>query len=166
MWKWKLDVEFQYGGRFGEFNGMSSQSHVSHCRVLPLGEFNVTIPEPHATLQGAVTWRDQCRDRATLQGVRIPSGILKIVFRYILFFLFLMQFRLWQAAAFVSSPIHLFITILCTNELLCAVYVNLMETQTSRTNFTTEQKVDFIIKVIEQQVSSTTFAVTSLWRAT
>jgi len=38
----------------GEFNGISSQSHVSHCRVLPLGEFNVTIPEPHATLQGAV----------------------------------------------------------------------------------------------------------------
>jgi len=27
-----------------------------------------------------------------------------------------------------------------------------MEMQTSRTNFTTEQKVDFIIKVIEQQV--------------
>ena len=108
----KRDVEFQYGGRLGKFNGMSSQSHlphcrvlpsgefsgmssqshVSHCRVLPLGEFTVTIPEPHATLQG----------------VRIPSAILKIIFRHILFlFLFLMQFRLWQAAAFVSSPIHL-----------------------------------------------------------
>ena len=48
-------VEFQYGGRLGEFNVMSSQSHVLHCRVLPLGEFTVTIPEPHATLQGAVT---------------------------------------------------------------------------------------------------------------
>jgi len=46
MWsKWKPDVEFQYGGRMGEFNGMSFQSHVSHCRVLPLGEFTVTIPE-------------------------------------------------------------------------------------------------------------------------
>jgi len=60
MWKWKPDVEFQYGGRLGEFNGMSAQSHVSHCRVLPLGEFTDTIPEhvipePHATLQGAVT---------------------------------------------------------------------------------------------------------------
>ena len=53
--KSKPDVEFQYGGRLGEFNDMSSQSHVSHCRVLPLGEFTVTIPEPHATLQGAVT---------------------------------------------------------------------------------------------------------------
>ena len=62
---------------------MSSQSHVSHCRVLPLGEFTVTIPEPYATLQGAVTWRNQCRDRATLQGVRITSGILKIVLRHI-----------------------------------------------------------------------------------
>jgi len=53
----------------GELNGMSSQSHVSNCRVLPLDEFNVMIPEPHATLQG----------------VRIPSAILKIVFRHILF---------------------------------------------------------------------------------
>jgi len=66
----------------GEFNGMSFQSHVS----LPLSEFTVTIPEPHATLQGAVTWQNQCHDRATLQGVRIPSAVLKIVFRHILFF--------------------------------------------------------------------------------
>jgi len=66
MWS-KPDVEFQYGGRLGEFNGMSSQNHVSHCRVLPLGEFTVTIPEA----------------LATLQGVRIPSAILKIVFRHI-----------------------------------------------------------------------------------
>jgi len=37
MWsKSKPDVEFQNGGRLvnGLFNGMSSQSHVSHCRVL------------------------------------------------------------------------------------------------------------------------------------
>jgi len=26
--KWKPEIEFQYGGRFGEFNGMSSESHV------------------------------------------------------------------------------------------------------------------------------------------
>ena len=71
MWsKSKPDVEFQYGGRLGECNGMSSQSHVSHCRVLPLGEFTVTIPEPHATLESVI----------------IPSAILKIVFRHILFF--------------------------------------------------------------------------------
>jgi len=44
----------------------------------------------------------------------------------------------------------------------------LTETQTSRTNFTTEEKVDFIIKVIEQQVPRG-FVVTSsflCWRAT
>jgi len=36
MWsKSKPDVEFQYGGYVGEFNGMSSQSHQPHCRVLP-----------------------------------------------------------------------------------------------------------------------------------
>jgi len=70
----------------GKFNGMSSQSHVSHCRVLPLGEFTVINPEPHATLQDAVTWRNQCHNRATLQGVIIPSAMLKIVFRHILFY--------------------------------------------------------------------------------
>jgi len=86
VWKLKPNVEFQYDGRLDEFNGTSSQSRVSHCRVLPLGEFTFTIPEPHATLQDAVTWRNECRDCATLQGVRIPSGILKTVFRHILFF--------------------------------------------------------------------------------
>jgi len=70
----------------GEFNGMSSLSHVSHCRVLPLGEFTVMIPEPYATLQDAVTWRNQCYNRATLQGVIIQSAILKIVLRHILGF--------------------------------------------------------------------------------
>ena len=129
MWsKSKPDVEFQYGRRLSEFHGMSSQSHLPHCRVLPpgefdvmipelcgklqgvatgriqrhvipepritlqcrvlpLGEFTVIIPEPHATLQGVVTWRNQCHDRATLQGVIIPSAILKIVFA-ILFLVF------------------------------------------------------------------------------
>jgi len=48
------------------------------------------IPEPHATLQGAVTWRNQC---ATLQGVIIPSAIFKTVFApYFILFLLLMQF--------------------------------------------------------------------------
>ena len=56
---------------------------------MPLVEFTVMIPEPHATLHGAVTWRNQCHDRATLQGVGIPSAILKIVLRHILFFCFL-----------------------------------------------------------------------------
>jgi len=64
--KSKPDVEFQYGGRLGEFNVMSFQSHLPHFRVLPLGEFTVMIPEPHATLQGAVIWQNQCHDHATL----------------------------------------------------------------------------------------------------
>jgi len=69
--KSKPDVEFQYGDRLGEFHGMSSQSHVSHCRVLPLGEFTVMIPESHATLHGVI----------------IASAILKIVFRHIIYIL-------------------------------------------------------------------------------
>ena len=49
----KPDVEFQYGGRLGEFNGMSSQCH------LPPGEFNVMIPKLRVALQGAATGRIQ-----------------------------------------------------------------------------------------------------------
>jgi len=60
----------------GEFHSMSSQSHVSHCRVLPLGEFIVMIPEPHATLQGVI----------------IPSAISKIRFwPYFIYFCFFLN---------------------------------------------------------------------------
>jgi len=52
MWS-KPGVEFQYGGRLGEFNVMSSQSHLPHCRVLPSGEFNVMIPELRVTARAA-----------------------------------------------------------------------------------------------------------------
>ena len=99
MWsKSKPDVEFQYGGCLGEFNGMSSQSHLPHCRVLPPGEFNVMIPELRITLQGAALPLGEFtvtipEPHATLHGVRIPSAILKIVFA-IFYFLFIMQFRL------------------------------------------------------------------------
>jgi len=57
--KSKPEVEFQYGRHLGEFNGMLSQSCVSHCRVLPPDEFSVMIPQLHPTLQGAATWRIQ-----------------------------------------------------------------------------------------------------------
>ena len=112
----RLRIEFQYGGRLGEFNGVSSQSHLPHCRVLPPSEFNGMSSQSHVSLcrvgllplgeftlhnlratrhmQGAVTWGNQCHDRATLQGVRIPSAILKLFFAVFYFFLFLMQFRL------------------------------------------------------------------------
>ena len=72
---WSKYVEFQYRGRLGEVNGMSSQSHLPHCRVQSPGEINVMM-------------------HATLQGVRIPPAILKIVFAVFYFILFLMQFRL------------------------------------------------------------------------
>jgi len=75
--------------------------------VLPLGEFTVVIPEPHATLQGAVTWRNQCHDRATLQGVIISSAILKIVFCHIFMF-----FKPPVATARVAeciNVVHLFV---------------------------------------------------------
>jgi len=70
--KSKPDVEFQYGGRLGEFHGMSFQSNLPHCRVLPPGEFNVMIPELYVTLQDAATGRVQqhviSEPRITLQG--------------------------------------------------------------------------------------------------
>jgi len=67
--KSKPDVEFQYGGRLGEFRGMSSQSHLPHCRVLPPGEFNVMIPELRVTLQGGRIQRHFISEpRITLQG--------------------------------------------------------------------------------------------------
>jgi len=46
-----------------------NQSHPPHCRVLPLGEFNVMILELRVTLQRAI----------------IPFPYIKFVFHYILF---------------------------------------------------------------------------------
>jgi len=87
--KSKPEVEFQYGGRSGEFNGMLSQSHLPHCRVLA-ATWRIQCHDSTATCHiarcTAVTWQNQCYDRATLQGVRIPSAIFKIVFRHILFY--------------------------------------------------------------------------------
>ena len=125
------------GAATGRINGMSSQSHVSHCRVLPLGEFTVMIPEPHAALQGAVTWRNQCHDRATLQGVIIPSAILKIVFHHILFFVFFNAVLALASSSFriVSDTlVNIIITateiknVVCTdNGLLLAVVLSVPE---------------------------------------
>ena len=57
---------------------------------------------------GRIQWHVIPEPRATLKGVRIPSAILKIVFRRIIFFCFLNAIWLWWAAAFVLSSIHLF----------------------------------------------------------
>ena len=99
------------------------------------------IPEPRITLQGAATWWIHCHYfratchiagcshlvaksvswscgfRATLRSVRIPCAILKSFFAiFYYYFLFLMQFRLWRAAAFVSSPTHL---LSCVKSIAC-----------------------------------------------
>ena len=84
--KSKPDVEFQYGGPLGEFNGMSSQSHLSHFGVLPPGEFSVVIPDLRVTCRVLPPGEFNVLipvPRATLQGVRISSAVLKIVFRHI-----------------------------------------------------------------------------------
>jgi len=97
--KSKPDVEFQYSGRFGEFNGISSQSHLPHCRVLPPGEFSGMSLQSHVSHCGVLPLGEFAvmipQPHATLQGVKILSALLKIVFRHILFyFVFLTQFRL------------------------------------------------------------------------
>jgi len=80
------------------------------CRVglLPLGEFTVMIPEPHATLHGAVTWRNQCHDRATLQGVRMI--IRHIGNRFLYFIYFLNAVWAWTSCGFriVSDTLVLY----------------------------------------------------------
>ena len=93
----ELRVTLQ-GAATGRIQRHVTQSHVSHYRVLPLGEFTVTIPKTHATLQGAVIFRNQCHDRATLQGVRVPSAISKIIFAIFNFFWFLcsLGYDEWQ----------------------------------------------------------------------
>ena len=69
------------------------------------------IPEPPATLQGAVTWRNQCHDACHIAGCKNSTRHIENRFFAVFYFiLFLMQFRHWRAAAFVSSPIHLLIT--------------------------------------------------------
>ena len=86
------------------------------------------IPNPRITLQGAPTWWIHCRDSRVTCHIAWWSHLAKSMswswhiagcknsIRHIesrfppkfILFLFLMQFKLWRVAAFVSSPIHLF----------------------------------------------------------
>ena len=91
----------------GDIAEIETRSRIPLWRTSGRIQWHV-IPELHATLQGAATWRIQCHDYATSQSVIISCAILKIVFRHFIFFVFIMQFGVWRAAAFVSSPIHLF----------------------------------------------------------
>jgi len=144
------DVEIETsGGRFGKFNGMSSQSHtagccllvnsmswfqsyVSHCRVLPPGEFNGM--SSRATYHIA-TWWIHCYDsRATchtagcshlaksmswschIAGCKNSIRHIENRFSpYFIIFLLSMHFRLWRAAAFVSYLIDLFVKFVWVN---------------------------------------------------
>jgi len=56
MWsKSKSDIEFQYGGRLGEFNGMIPELRVTlQGAATKRIQWHVT-PEPRITLQGAAT---------------------------------------------------------------------------------------------------------------
>jgi len=73
----------------GIFSDMSSQSDVSHFNMLPLGEFTVMIPEPHATLQGAATWRIHCHDSsATFHIAGCKNSICHIDNRFLPYFIF------------------------------------------------------------------------------
>ena len=103
--KSKPGVEFQYGEHLGEFSGMSSQSHVSHFRVLLLGEFTVMIPEPHCRVQSlakSMSW--SCHIAGCKNSIRHIENCFST---YFILFCFLMQLGLWRAAAFVSFPILL-----------------------------------------------------------
>ena len=82
------------------------QSHMPHCRVQSPGEINVNITirlivttytpsynsvwtysiKSHLINSGLIKWIKANLDRATLQGVRIPSSILKIIFAIFYFF--------------------------------------------------------------------------------
>jgi len=72
------------------------------------------IPDQRITLQGAATWWIHCHDfRARCHIAWCNNSIRHIENRFSPYFIifFKMQFGLWRAAAFVSSPIHLFILV-------------------------------------------------------
>ena len=84
VWKRQPDVQFQYGGRLGEFNGMSSQSHVSHCRVLQWWWMHCHDSRATCPIAGCSHLAKSMSWSCHIAG-RIPSAILKIVFRHIFF---------------------------------------------------------------------------------
>ena len=67
-------------------NGQVILKRRGRLQGTPTATWWIHCHDPRATLQGAVTWRNQCHDRATLQGVRIQYAILKIVFTIFYFF--------------------------------------------------------------------------------
>jgi len=91
---------------------------VSHCSVVPLGEFTVMIPEPHATLHNVI----------------IPSAteLLKILFRHILFCFFNAVWALTSGGFRIVSDTlvrtSLYVTKLSTNYLIVIGAMKLFKT--------------------------------------
>jgi len=106
--KWKPDVEVQYGGRFGKFKGCHPRAtyHIVGCCHLmnSLSRFQSHMPYCMVQSPGETMSRS-CH----IAGYK--NSIRHIENRSSPYFIFwcLMQFRLWRAAAFTSSPIHFFL---------------------------------------------------------
>ena len=125
----------------------------TRCRIPILRTFGRiqwhVISEPRITLQGAATWWIHCHDSRATCYITGCSHLTKSIswschiagcknstrhfeFSPYFIFLFLMQFRLWRAAAFVSSPTHLLLLAFRTppdEHVLCGnseTYVRLM----------------------------------------
>ena len=110
----------------GDMVGIETSSRIPIWRTFWRIQWHV-IPEPPATLQGAATWWIHRQDPRTICYIAGCGHLAKSMpwschiagcknfirhienrFLHILFFLvFLMQFELWRAAAFVPSPIRL-----------------------------------------------------------
>jgi len=98
---------------FGRIQWHVIPEHVSHCRVLPLGEFTITICRATCHIAGcshlakSMSW--SCHTARCKNFIRHIENRFSPYFIYFVFFL---QFGLWRASAFVSSPIHLFYLLL------------------------------------------------------
>ena len=94
----KPEVKFQYDGSSGEFNGVSSQSYVSHCRVLPPDKFNGMSFQSHVLLWrvGLLTVGEFTvivQSTATCRIAWCKNSIRHIQNRFSPYFFVLMQFR-------------------------------------------------------------------------
>jgi len=86
------------------------------CFSISVGSWNEKYDWHSLTIPILFVWNSFIKNLLTTKSSTFKSAFLsgqtsrpysKIVFRHILFFVFLMQFGLWRAATFVSSPIHL-----------------------------------------------------------
>ena len=129
-WVWSdFDNFFKIGAEWhvdcGDMVRLETRCRIPIWRTFGRIPWHV-IPEPRITLQGAATWWIHCHDsRATchiagcsylaksmswschIAGCNNFIRHIENCFSPYFILCFLMQFGLWRAAAFVSSPIHL-----------------------------------------------------------